>query len=127
MRGASPWAIVAFAALAAPLERARLTPARRARRLARGRHVWRNGSAPPPNPARDGSAIANDFPRVTAPPSSADRRGSRYISVYSGPDPPSGGVRRPPLAVIAPHCTQFDGASCSRTQPSGLSEPSAIS
>ena len=36
---------------------------------------------------------------------------SSYVSVYSGPLPPSGGVRRPPLAVIAPHWTQFDGAS----------------
>jgi hypothetical protein len=26
---------------------------------------------------------------------------------YSGPSPPSGGVSRPPLAVIAPHWTQF--------------------
>ena len=26
-----------------------------------------------------------------------------YVSVYSGPEPPSGGVSRPPLAVIAPH------------------------
>ena len=34
-----------------------------------------------------------------------------YVSVYSGPEPPSGGVRRPPLAVIAPHWTQFDGVT----------------
>src|SRR3954469_3084928 len=26
---------------------------------------------------------------------------------YSGPSPPSGVVRRPPLAVMAPHCTQL--------------------
>ena len=26
-----------------------------------------------------------------------------YVSVYSGPAPPSGGVSRPPFAVIAPH------------------------
>ena len=32
-----------------------------------------------------------------------------HVSVYSGPEPPSGGVRRPPFAVIAPHWTQFDG------------------
>ena len=50
-----------------------------------------------------------------------------YIRVYSGPDPPSGGVSRPPLAVIAPHCTQFDGAICTRTWPSPVSEPSTIS
>ena len=29
------------------------------------------------------------------------------VSVYSGPSPPSGTVRRPPLAVMAPHCTQL--------------------
>ena len=33
------------------------------------------------------------------------------MSVYSGPQPPSGGVRRPPLAVMAPHWTQFDGVT----------------
>ena len=32
---------------------------------------------------------------------------SGYVIWYSGPSPPSGGVRRPPLAVIAPHCTQL--------------------
>ena len=41
-----------------------------------------------------------------------------YVSVYSGPLPPSGGVRRPPLAVIAPHWTQFEGASFTSTVPS---------
>jgi hypothetical protein len=30
-----------------------------------------------------------------------------YVFRYSGPSPPSGVVRRPPFAVIAPHCTQF--------------------
>src|SRR4029434_4852265 len=29
--------------------------------------------------------------------------------LYSGPLPPSGGVKRPPLAVMAPHCTQLEG------------------
>lgn len=33
------------------------------------------------------------------------------VSVYSGPEPPSGGVSRPPFAVIAPHWTQFDGVT----------------
>ena len=33
------------------------------------------------------------------------------MSVYSGPEPPSGGVRRPPLAVMAPHWTQFEGVT----------------
>ena len=36
---------------------------------------------------------------------------ARHVSVYSGPAPPSGGVSRPPLAVIAPHWTQFDGVT----------------
>src|SRR5207244_5973984 len=31
------------------------------------------------------------------------------VSVYSGPLPPSGGVSRPPFAVIAPHWTQLEG------------------
>src|SRR5437764_721891 len=35
--------------------------------------------------------------------------GQCHVSVYSGPEPPSGGVNRPPLAVIAPHCTQLGG------------------
>src|ERR671936_624914 len=34
-----------------------------------------------------------------------------YVIVYSGPEPPSGGVSRPPLAVIAPHWTQFEGVT----------------
>src|SRR3569833_63770 len=46
-----------------------------------------------------------------------------YVSVYSGPLPPSGGVSRPPLAVIAPHCTQFDGATFTVTVPSPPSVP----
>src|SRR5437763_1891887 len=41
-----------------------------------------------------------------------------YVSLYSGPEPPSGGVNRPPLAVIAPHWTQFDGASSTSAVPS---------
>ena len=38
----------------------------------------------------------------------------RQVSVYSGPEPPSGGVRRPPFAVMAPHWTQFDGVTLHR-------------
>jgi hypothetical protein len=45
--------------------------------------------------------------------------------VYSGPLPPSGGVRRPPLAVIAPHWTQFDGAVRTRTVPSPSASPTS--
>src|SRR6266487_7045872 len=40
-----------------------------------------------------------------------------YVRVYSGPLPPSGGVSRPPFAVIAPHCTQLDGVTWTRTLP----------
>ena len=47
----------------------------------------------------------------------------RYMFEYSGPLPPSGGVNRPPLAVIAPHCTQFDGASFSCTVGPPSSRP----
>ena len=44
-----------------------------------------------------------------------------YINVYSGPSPPSGGVKRPPFAVMAPHWTQFDGVTpTSTTFPPGL-------
>ena len=42
---------------------------------------------------------------------------SPYVRVYSGPLPPSGGVRRPPLAVIAPHCTQLEGLTRTVTVP----------
>src|SRR5918994_1994298 len=34
-----------------------------------------------------------------------------YVRVYSGPDPPSAGVSRPPFAVIAPHWMQFEGVT----------------
>src|SRR5689334_4016974 len=47
----------------------------------------------------------------------AKRAGAGYVSVYSGPAPPSGGVRRPPLAVIAPHWTQFEGVTMTCTLP----------
>ena len=48
-----------------------------------------------------------------------------YVSVYSGPEPPSGGVRRPPRAVIAPHWTQLDGVSFTSTVPSPSSSPTS--
>ena len=56
-----------------------------------------------------------------------DLRGARlaHVSVYSGPEPPSGGVRRPPLAVIAPHWTQFDGVTSTTTLPSPSSSPTS--
>src|SRR4029078_1300588 len=47
------------------------------------------------------------------------------VRVYSGPEPPSGGVRRPPLAVIAPHCTQLEGARSTMTVPSASSLPAS--
>jgi hypothetical protein len=40
-----------------------------------------------------------------------------YMWVYSGPLPPSGGVSRPPLAVMAPHWTQFEGVISTSTMP----------
>src|SRR5690349_13197280 len=45
------------------------------------------------------------------------------VVVYSGPEPPSGGVRRPPLAVMAPHWTQFDAATSTVTRPSSPAGP----
>ena len=48
-----------------------------------------------------------------------------HVTVYSGPLPPSGGVRRPPFAVIAPHWTQFDGASLTVTVPSLSASPTS--
>ena len=47
------------------------------------------------------------------------------VFVYSGPEPPSGGVRRPPLALIAPHWTQFDGLTCTATVPSPPASPTS--
>ena len=41
-----------------------------------------------------------------------------YVIWYTGPSPPSGGVRRPPLAVIAPHCTQLEGLTIRSIMPS---------
>jgi REP element-mobilizing transposase RayT len=55
----------------------------------------------------------------------AERRENAQVSVYSGPEPPSGGVRRPPFAVIAPHWTQFDGLSWSSTRPSSPTAPAS--
>ena len=56
----------------------------------------------------------------------ARRRKLTQVSVYSGPEPPSGGVSRPPFAVIAPHWTQFDGdtlTSTSRPRPARPRRP----
>jgi hypothetical protein len=46
-------------------------------------------------------------PRGWRTPASPSEAGGRQVLRYSGPSPPSGVVRRPPLAVIAPHCTQL--------------------
>ena len=51
--------------------------------------------------------------------------GRTYVWVYSGPEPPSGGVSRPPLALIAPHWTQFDGVSLTSTVPSPSASPTS--
>ena len=61
--------------------------------------------------------------REIGPPITGARSG--HVNVYSGPEPPSGGVRRPPLALIAPHCTQFDGVTFTETVPSPLSSPTS--
>ena len=72
-------------------------------------------------PAR-GSSDESSGVRCRRP--SIDGRGRSYIRLYSGPSPPSGGVSRPPLAVIAPHWTQFDAVtSTSTTLPAGLASP----
>ena len=47
-----------------------------------------------------------------------EEAGDHQVRPYSGPEPPSGGVRRPPFAVIAPHWTQFDGETRTSTFPS---------
>ena len=85
------------------------------------------------------SALRNARPPTAAPErvrreqrrpvhAACDRRGGGfYINEYSGPSPPSAGVRRPPFAVIAPHWTQFEAVtSRSTTFPAGLaSSPSS--
>ena len=48
-----------------------------------------------------------------------------HVIVYSGPLPPSGGVRRPPLADMAPHWTQFEGATDFDGVASSSSGPSS--
>jgi hypothetical protein len=55
---------------------------------------------------RNGAGDAHE--RTTVEPA---RRFHGYVFLYSGPEPPSGGVSRPPFAVIAPHWTQFDGVT----------------
>ena len=74
--------------------------------------------APPQEAEREedeaGNGDRSQSDRLIAAPG----RGVVHVFVYSGPDPPSGGVSRPPFAVIAPHCTQFDGVTCTSTVPS---------
>ncbi len=48
-----------------------------------------------------------------------------YVTVYSGPEPPSGGVSWPPFAVIAPHWTQFEGVISTATIPFPRSRPTS--
>ena len=61
---------------------------------------------------------ASRWPRRWSSAAAGRLRQRAYVSVYSGPEPPSGGVSRPPRAVIAPHWTQFDGVSFTSTVPS---------
>src|SRR5262245_1066850 len=81
----------------------------RSRCLAPG-PVW-NGRMGRPIFGDDAWVDAGDRSRCLAP--GPVRNGLvPQTSLYSGPDPPSGGVSRPPFAVIAPHWTQFDGVTC---------------
>ena len=79
-------------------------------------------------PARS-SARAVASPRMPPPTDDRDVGGTSPLrhqaSVYSGPEPPSGGVSRPPLAVIAPHWTQFDGVTFTVTVPSPSYSPTS--
>ncbi len=61
------------------------------------------------------SACAHASRRSSTACRSAGVKRAIYVSVYSGPEPPSGGVSRPPFAVIAPHWTQFEGVTWTRT------------
>ena len=75
---------------------------------ARGRDADAAGTATVSAAATQEQIIARRFiynPLTTARARSCSD--GRYVSWYSGPSPPSGGVSRPPLAVIAPHCTQL--------------------
>src|SRR5205085_4373575 len=62
---------------------------------------------------------------VVSSPLLRSKSAVNQVTVYSGPEPPSGGVRRPPFAVIAPHWTQFDGVTSTSTLPSGSSRPTS--
>ena len=53
------------------------------------------------------------------------RRGRPLGERVLGAGAPSGGVRRPPFAVIAPHWTQFDGVISTVTIPSPTSRPTS--
>ena len=64
-------------------------------------------------------------PTATRSTPGSSQASSRYVRVYSGPEPPSGGVRRPPRAVIAPHWTQLDGVSFTSTVPSPSPSPTS--
>ena len=50
------------------------------------------------------ASCAGSCPTSRRPTSTSPPPDPRQVCQYSGPEPPSGGVRRPPLAVIAPHC-----------------------
>ena len=76
--------------------------------------------------SRPGGLLRIRRRRCGTVPSALERRqGNPHVSVYSGPEPPSGGVRRPPLAVIAPHWTQFDGVTATSTRPSSPAGPTS--
>src|SRR3954451_17299830 len=81
-------------------------PVAQALRRARSGGAWASATAgrvsamrQMTGPTRRMALEQQDNPGVVALPGQVMR--------YSGPSPPSGVVSRPPLAVIAPHCTQF--------------------
>src|SRR3954452_2796826 len=71
----------------------------------------------------DESGAAKSLSQGRRPEERRSQNGA-HITRYSGPSPPSGGVSRPPLAVIAPHWTQLEAVtSTSTTLPAGEASP----
>jgi hypothetical protein len=73
------------------------------------KRVFAGGPLRLDGPSGLGAAPACDGGEVRGPDAAAPRTRAElaYVFWYSGPSPPSGVVNRPPLAVIAPHWTQF--------------------
>ena len=86
------------------LRRQRAQLVQDAARLERARALEELGleehAGPERRRAEDGRAVKRVADRLAR---RADVVDADHVSLYSGPEPPSGGVSRPPLAVIAPH------------------------